>query len=128
MRSHEALKLLPADALWEFLKWLAFGQGRYVGIRIDPGAVSAGSSGRLQELAARIARAPKEPGDAVLGVTFPAGHFSEDAALVAAVAEYVAARQVALYRDAADFEPRYAVEVQEDALRRIERRLGLASR
>ncbi len=36
MRIHEALKSLPADALWDFLKWLAFGQGRYVGIRIEP--------------------------------------------------------------------------------------------
>ena len=52
--------------------------------------------------------------------------FGEDAGLVAAVAEYVAARQVALYRDTADFEPRHAVEVQEEALRRI--MVGLSAR
>lgn len=42
MPRHEALKSLPADAIWEFLKWLAFGQGRYVGTRIDskPAALS----------------------------------------------------------------------------------------
>ena len=71
----------------------------------------------------------KQPDDAALGVTFPAvDDFSEDATLVAAIAEYVAARQAAMYRDAADFEPRHAVAVQEDALRRIGQRLGLPDR
>src|SRR5689334_19547457 len=117
MPSHEALKSLSAEALWEFLKWLAFGQGRYAGIRIEPRATSGDSSDRFQQLAGGIARAPKQPDDAALGVAFPAvGHLGEDAAMVAAIAEYVAARQAALYRGAADFEPRCAVEIQEDAL------------
>ena len=129
MPSHEALKSLPADAVWEFLKWLAFGQGRYVGIRIEPRATSGDSIDRVQRLAGNIARVPKQPDDAALGITFPAvDDFGEDAATVAAIAEYVAARQVALYRGAADFEPRHAVEIQEDALRRIGERLGLNGR
>jgi hypothetical protein len=129
MPSQEVLKSLPADALWEFLKWLAFGQGRYVGIRIEPGAASGDDSDRLMKLAGGIIRAAKQPDDAALGVTLPAmDHVGENAALVAAVAEYVAARQVALYRDAADFEPRHAVEVQEAALRRIQNGSDLARR
>lgn len=120
MPSYQALKALPANALWDFLKWLAFGQGRYVGIHIDPRATSGDSNDRLQQLAVNIARAPKQPDDAALGVSFPAvDNFGEDAALVAAIAEYVSARQIALYREAADFEPRHAVEVQKDALHRI---------
>lgn len=124
MPSHEALKSLPADALWEFLKWLAFGQGRYVGICFEPRATSGDSIDRFQQLAGNIPLAPKQPDDMSLGVTFPAvDEFGDDAAMVAAVAEYVAARQVAMYRDAADFEPRNAVEIQEDALRRITERI-----
>jgi hypothetical protein len=129
MPSHEALKSLSADALWEFLKWLAFGQGRYVGVRIEPGAGSGDSSDRFQQLAGCIARAPKQPDDAALGIAFPAvDHLGEDAATVAAIAEYIAARQIALYRGAADFEPRHAVEIQEDALHRIGERLGSPGR
>jgi hypothetical protein len=125
MPSHEALKSLSAESLWEFLKWLAFGQGRYVGVRIEPHATSADSSNRFQQLAGSIALAPKQPDDAALGVAFPAvDHLGEDAATVAAIAEYIAARQAALYRGAADFEPRHAVEIQEDALRRIVERIA----
>lgn len=35
MPSLEALKPLPEPVLWEFLKWLAFGQGRYTGVVQD---------------------------------------------------------------------------------------------
>jgi hypothetical protein len=127
MPSHELLKLLTADALWEYLKWLAFGQGRYVGIHLDP-CVSVGEGhDRLQRLAERLLRAVKQPDDAALGVTPPALDFvAGDAALVVAVAEYVAARHIALYRDAADFEPSHALKIQEDALDRIKARLGLS--
>ena len=129
MPSHEVLRSLSAESLWKFLKWLAFGQGRYVGVRIEPRAISGDSSDRFQQLAGSIARAPKQPDDAVLGVAFPAvDQLGEDAATVAAIAEYVAARQVAIHRGAADFEPRHAVEIQEDALRRIGERLGPTGR
>jgi hypothetical protein len=40
----------------EFLKWLTFGQGRNVGIRIEPRAISDENSDRLQQLAETIAR------------------------------------------------------------------------
>jgi hypothetical protein len=129
MASHEALNSLSADALWEFLKWLAFGQGRYVGVHIEPRATFGDSNYRVQQLAGSIARAPKLPDDGTLGVAFPSvDKLGEDAATVAAIAEYIAARQVALYRGAADFEPRHAVEIQEDALRRIGERLGSPGR
>jgi len=128
MPSHEQLQALPADALWEFLKWFAFGQGRYVGIRVGPCAISSDNANRVRQLADSMLSAPKQPDDAALGVSFPAvSPNGDDAALVAAVAEYVAARQVALYRDAGDFEPRHAVEIQEDSLRRIEERLRCVS-
>jgi hypothetical protein len=126
MPTYEALKSLPADALWEYLKWLSFGQGRHVGICIEPRIPTVESPNRLQCLADRVLRAAKEPSDAALGVTQPAvADVGDDATLVAVVAQYVADRQVALYREAADFEPRHAVEVQEDALRRIKERFGL---
>jgi hypothetical protein len=84
---------------------------------------------RLQQLVESLFLAPKQPDDAALGITLPTvSPIGEDTALVAAVAEYVAARQIAMYRDAADFEPRHVVEVQEDALRLIQARHGLPNR
>lgn len=127
MRSHDALKSLSENALWEFLKWLAFGQGRHVGIRIEPRTLSSERHTRLQLLAENICRVVKQPDDVTLGITPPiVDRVVDSTALVAVVAEYVATRQIALYRNAADFEPRHAIEVQEDALRRIKSRLDLS--
>lgn len=120
MPSHELLKSLPSDQLWAFLKWLAFGPGRYVGIRILPGDLSGKGSDRIRQLATDIARASKQPDDATLGIAFPeVDLLIEDAALVTAIAEYIAGRQIGFFRGAADFEPRHAYEIQDVALRRI---------
>lgn len=124
MPSHENLKSLPPDVLWEFLKWLAFGQGRYVGVRIEPGTAIGQGGKRIQGLAEQVLRAARQPDDTSLNVKPPAiePHW-DDPAIVAAIAEFVAARQIALYRDAADFEPRDAIELQEDAIRRFRDRV-----
>jgi hypothetical protein len=131
MLSHEALKSLPDSVLWEFLKWLAFGQGRYTGIRVEPRDFAGDCHVRIRSLVEHLVRAAKQPEDAALGVSIAAGvlqNVPDDAALVAEVARYLAARQVAMCRDDADFAPRHASEIQDDALRRIQARLDISAR
>lgn len=125
MPTVEGLKALPGESLWEFLKWLAYSQGRYVGIRTQPPPPTEDDRLRVRLLVGDLCRAVKQPDDETLGIRFPSVEdIDEDAGIVALVAEYVAARQVALYRTAADFESHHATKIQEDALKRIQRRFG----
>lgn len=120
MASKESLKSLPSGALWEYLKWLAFGQGRYVGICTSPGKDWGDSDTRIRRLTEDIACAAKHPDDAELLVAPPAiAPDIDDATLVHVIENYVAARQVALYREAEDFESCHASEIQDEALVRI---------
>lgn len=129
MPIRESLKSLPEPALWEFMKWLAFSHGRYVGIRIDPHQTSNNPSTRIRFLAETLALAVKQPEDAMIGLRFPVLHpFIDDLECVADIAEYLEARNIALNRSAADFDPRDAHESQERALNRIVERLEGAKR
>src|SRR5262245_8642066 len=106
MPTEETLKSMPPDALWEFIKWLAFGQGRLTGIRVSP--VQPGGD-RVRRLAESVLLAEKQPEDEILGVRPPVITANDDdGSIVFAIARYVAARQVQIYRDAADFEPQDA--------------------
>ncbi|MEX0716887.1 MAG: hypothetical protein WD066_09880 [Planctomycetaceae bacterium] len=129
MPNHEELKSLPPNALWEYSKWLGFGQGRHVGVQLMPRVASNEKSHRIRRLAEAIVEAPKSPDDSLLGVTPPRVHqLSGDDRIIMEIARYLADRHSALYADAADFEPRDAIAVQDDVLRRIRHRFDFSFR
>lgn len=122
----EKLSSLPEPALFEFMKWLAFSHGRSIGIRVDLRNTSSNPCNRVRSLAETLALAVKQPEDAKIGLRFPPLHFyTDDVALVAAIAEYLVARDIAMHQrpTVADFEPHYVYENQERALSRIIQRI-----
>jgi len=126
MPSQEDLKALSGDALWEFLKWLAFGQGRSTGVHIEPRTSFGGSHNRVRHLAEGVLSAKKQPEDVLVGIAVPhIGPESDDADVVFAIAKYLAARQIEKYRRAEDFDPQDAFAVQDEALNRIRGQHGL---
>ena len=107
------------ETLHEFLRWLAFGLGRYVGIATTPHHAAGAIDDRILALAQHVLEAPQRTPDADLGVTQPMlAHTDSSSAVVVASSDYMFARQVAAYSDAADFHPDHARDVQREALQR----------
>src|SRR5687768_763242 len=101
MLTRETLQPLPAPVLWNFVEWLAFGHGRYVGIHIRPREFAGEPGARTRALVEEVARSVKVPDDAALDVApLKWDVDGDDADLVAAVARYVADRHVALHKEA----------------------------
>jgi hypothetical protein len=117
----EHLLILSDTVLWDFLKWLVFGQGRYLGVRLTPHPLSGEPYTQIQHLVAELVVAPRHPTDHVLGILPLIRHDEtsiQGAVLVAQVAQYMSARQIALSRTSEDSNPEEVYQIQYDALQR----------
>lgn len=107
------------ETLHEFLRWLAFGLGRYIGIATTPHHATGDIHARIRSLAQHVIDAPQRTSDSDLGVATPVvSDTDSSSSVVTVISDYMFARQVAAYSDAADFHPDHARDTQREALQR----------